>query len=490
MILPPETAPPFSGSPARFDPPGEDLSLPERRMPDPADQPLFCKALSEFRGVWHGQPAFFPEFGPKYGGGLATYPYQTRPMAVYAKAVNKTFFCWGGSLPDSDPRTRFWDFGPGGLLQMVSAYDHENGRLLDPVCVFDKWCADPHDNPALQMDPEGYLWLFSPSHGNWTTRSFIHKSVRPYDHTRWETVSDSPLFAYPQIWVDGRFGWMFFHTRYAKGRGLWIKFSSTGHTWSEPVPLADFGCGHYQVSCFDEASARLGLAFDYHPEPGGLDARTNLYFMQSFDGGRTFRTAEGGSVETPVLSRDHSCRVYDYEAEGKVVYLRDLRYTAEGEPVILYVTSRGHEPGPERGPHTWHLAGWSADAGWTIRTLFSSDNNYDHGELWIGEKDWRILAPTETGPQPYNPGGELALWVSKDQGRTWRCERRVTQSSRYNHTFCRVPVNAHPEFHSFWADGHAREPSESSLYFCDREGTAVRRMNRTPLAFTQGASEE
>jgi hypothetical protein len=474
------------GSPARFDPPGENPAIPERRMPEPAEQRLFCKPLPEFRGMWHGQPAFFPEYGPKYGGGLGTYPYQTRPMAVYAAAVNKTFFCWGGGLPDSDPRTRYWDFGEGGLLQMVSAFDHNTRRLLEPVCVFDKWCADPHDNPALQIDSDGTLWLFSPSHGEWTTRSFIHRSVRPYDHTAWETVRNQPLFAYPQPWVDKQFGWMLFHTLYAKGRGLWIQFSPDGFTWSGPESLADFGCGHYQVSFFDNNLRRLGFAFDYHPDPGGLDARTNLYYLESADGGRTFQTAGGDPVSTPVRTAVHPCRVHDYEVEGRVVYLRDLKYTAEGHPVILYVTSRGHEPGPAHGPHSWHLAKWSPHAGWSLHTLFESDNNYDHGELWIGAEDWRILAPTVTGPQPFNPGGEIALWISTDEGVHWRLERMVTKDSPYNHTFCRIPLNAHPQFHGFWADGNARTPSDSALYFCDRQGLSLQRMKTDALTFTEG----
>ena len=467
---------PFRGSPVRFNPPGENPAVAEKRMPNPMDQDCFCRVMPDFRGIWHGQPAFFPEYGPKYGGGLGTYPYQTRPMAVHAPAVNKTFFCWGGTTPESDPRTRAWDFGPGGLLQMVSAYDHGENRLLDPVCVFDKWCADPHDNPALQIDPEGHLWLFSPSHGEWTTRSFIHRSLRPYDFSAWETVSDGPLFAYPQPWVSPKHGWMMLHTEYHHGRGLRIKHSLDGRTWSASRKLADFGMGHYQVSGLDPRHERLGTAFDYHPPEGGLDARTNLYYLQSDDGGHTWTTADGEAQTLPIASPRSSCLVHAAEAEGKLVYLRDLKYTDEGWPVILYVTSKGHEPGPAQGPHAWNLSRWQPGHGWRRQVILESDNNYDHGELWIGPEDWRLLGPTEPGPQPYNPGGEIALWISRDRGENWRRERLVTRDSSRNHTFCRLPLNPHPDFHAFWADGDAREPSESRLYFCDRDGRRVRRM--------------
>ena len=42
-------------------------------------------------------------------------------------------------------------------------------------------------------------------------------------------------------------------------------------------------------------------------------------------------------------------------------------------------------------------------------------------------------------------------------------------SSPRNHTHARRPVAAHPDFLAFWADGHARKPSGSRLYFCARD---------------------
>jgi hypothetical protein len=34
-------------------------------------------------------------------------------------------------------------------------------------------------------------------------------------------------------------------------------------------------------------------------------------------------------------------------------------------------------------------------------------------------------------------------------------------------------LNAHPDFYLLWADGHARQPSDSCLYFTDRDGSAI-----------------
>jgi hypothetical protein len=53
---------------------------------------------------------------------------------------------------------------------------------------------------------------------------------------------------------------------------------------------------------------------------------------------------------------------------------------------------------------------------------------------------------------------------------------QLTHNSQYNHTYCRRPVNAAPDFYALWADGHGRELSPSRLYFTDRDGTHVWRL--------------
>ncbi len=448
-------------------------------MPDPSTQPVFCTRQDAYRGLWHGQtPLPDSPYAYKYSGGLGTYPYQTRPMAVYAQAVNRTFFCYGGTTPGNHKKPeRCWDFEPGNLLQMVSYFDHESGSFPEPVCVFDKWCADPHDNPALQIDPDGFLWLFSPSHGDWTTRSFIHRSRRPYDISDWETVCDGPLFAYPQPWISPEHGWCLVHVVYRDNhRGLHVKHSRDGRQWTSPRPLADMAAGHYGVSWADPQTGRIGLAFDYHPREGGLEARTNVNYMESLDWGRTWQTIEGKHLSLPQTDPAGPCLALDLASAGELNYLRDLKFDAQGYPVIAFVSSRGWHPGPESGPHQWNTLRWDGTC-WVRHAAMRCDNNYDHGELEIrADGAWQIIAPTEPGPQPGNPGGEVALWQSDDAGTSWHKIRDITSGSAQNHTFLRRPLDAHPDFAAFWADGHARQPSESRLWFCDATGEHVRQI--------------
>lgn len=458
-------------------------------MPAPADQPLFCTKDDGYRGIWHGQTPTEDEYVYKYSGGLGTYPNQHRPFAVYSAAAQKTFFCYGGTPRDSyrDP-ARFTgghaQYIEGQLLHMVSYYDHTTGTVPRPTILFDKWTGDAHDNPVIALDAAGYIWIFSPSHGDWTTPSFMHRSVEPYSIDRFETVSDDWLFAYPQPWyVPGR-GFIFMHTNYHEGRRfLYSASSPDGRTWSESRLLARAARGHYQISGVH--GDKVGTAFDYHPEEGGLEARTNIYYMESTDGGQTWQTAGGAAVTLPITEPDNPALVHDYEAEGLKAYIKDLVFDANGHPIIVYILTRGPYPGPQYGPRTWVTARWTG-AEWSLRPAMISDNHYDMGPLYIEPDGWRLIGPTEPGPQPHNPGGEMAVWFSPDEGETWDKLRTLTADSARNHTFARRPVDAHPDFYAFWADGDARQPSESHLYFTNRAGDAVWRL---PVTMTGDFAE-
>ena len=95
------------------------------------------------------------------------------------------------------------------------------------------------------------------------------------------------------------------------------------------------------------------------------------------------------------------------------------------------------------------------------------------GSVYVRGKEWVIIGPTEAGPQKWGTGGEMALWRSKDEGKSWVKVRNVTKNSLFNHSYARRPVNAHDDFYAFWADGDADHMSESKLYFTNRKGNKV-----------------
>ncbi|MCG3196238.1 MAG: BNR-4 repeat-containing protein [Candidatus Omnitrophica bacterium] len=446
-----------------------------------------------YRGIWYMNQPSGDEYVYKYSGGLGTYCADHQPFAVYRKEVERTFFCYGGTTPSSNQE----------LLHMVSYFDHKTGMVPRPTILLNKNTSDAHDNPVISVDSEGYIWVFSTSHGR-SRPSYIHRSREPYAIDSFELVSASfleqgrsaPLdnFSYMQAWHTGPNGFLCFFTRYGDpaARTLFRLTSRDGVHWGERVRLAAIAEGHYQISALGRA--RAGTSFNYHPKGKGLNWRTNLYYIESRDFGKTWTTVSGRTLELPLVEVENAALVEDYAAQGLLVYLMDITFDAMDRPVILFLTSKGYQSGPANDPRTWRTARWTV-ARWEILPVTSSDSNYDMGSLYIEEDGtWRIIGPTEKGPQPGNPGGEMAMWTSSDEGRNWRLAKPLTSGSARNHTYARRPVDAHPDFYALWADGHAREPSESSLYFCNRAGDVfllpmeMKEEMERPVPFRGGAS--
>jgi hypothetical protein len=423
------------------------------------------KTDSGYRGIWYSNQKTGDEYAFKYSGGMATYPQQHMPIAAYAPAADKTFFVYGGTVP-----------GNKTLLHMVSYFDHATGTVPRPRILFDKKTTDAHDNPTLTIDRSGFLWIFSNSHG--TSRpSFVHRSEKPYSIDSFRRVTKTN-FSYSQPWTLADGSLMLLHTKYdhggRRGRGLFWMTSPDGASWSDPAPLAHVDQGHYQVSWSD--GRRVATAFNYHPDPVGLNARTNLYYLETRDGGSSWQTVDGKPVKTPVTTADDPALVRDHHSKGLLVYLKHLQFDSAGRPVIVYLTSGGYEPGPSNDPRTWRLAHWNGQQ-WLHHDITTSDHNYDFGELYVDDESaWQLVAPTDPGAQPYGTGGQMVVWTSPDQGRTWRRTKTLTHDQQHNHTYARRPVPFHPGFALLWADGHARQPSESSLYYTDRGATHVWRL--------------
>ncbi len=411
-----------------------------------------------YRGIWYMNQSTGDDFKYKYSGGFATYPQQQEPIAIYSAAANKTFFCYGGSTGK-----------PKELAEMISYFNHATGQVPRPRIVMIKKTDDAHENPVLQVDDSGHLWVFCSTHGP-ANNSYIFRSVKPYSIDEFEQVTRTN-FSYSEPWYIPGEGFLFLHTRYKEGRRQlnWMA-SKDGREWSAPSLLAAVEMGHYQIS--NRHGGRVCTAFNYHPMKGGLNARTNLYYLETSDMGKSWRTAAGDAVTIPLTNKHNDAMVFDYESEHRLVYLKDINFDDAGRPVILYLTSAGFMPGPASGTREWFTAHWLGDH-WVRHSFTNSDHNYDFGSLYIESDQWRIIAPTEPGPQPNGTGGEMVMWTSSDEGANWTKTKQLTHNSEFNHTYARRPVDANPQFYSLWADGNPLERSESTLYFTDREGSHV-----------------
>lgn len=418
-----------------------------------------------FQGIWFtlGQKS---RYGDKYSGGLGTYTANHNPIAVYAPAVNKTFFVYGGARAE----------GERYLVSMAASYDHATGLLTKPVVVHDhRGVDDPHDNPSLMIAPDGRLWVFVAGRAK-VRPGHVYRSVTPYDTSAFEHVG-AWEFTYPQPMHFGEKGFLLFYTVYEyndkkiRNRNLFITRSADGVTWEKGRPLARLS-GSYQVS--GRSGDRIGTFFNRHPD-GDVNRRTDLYYLQSENLGDTWTTADGTPVATPLTQADNPARVRALSNEGKLMYGMDLNFDAEGRPVLLYLTSQGAQPGPDSGDREWWVSHWTGES-WRHVKLTTSTHNYDTGCLLIGADGWRVIGPTAQGPQPWGTGGEIEEWLSQDKGLTWSLSRQVTRASTSNHSYARRVSNGRSPFDVLWADGNPDILSPSHLYFFSAASGEVWRM--------------
>lgn len=423
-------------------------------------QSLNNKKTDGYRAIWFELGQKYPD-GDKYSGPLGTYTAKHVPLAIYSEKANKTFFVYGGTKSEDQ---RY-------LLCMIGEYDHSSGMVSKPTVVCDKkGVNDPHDNPSIMIDDQDYIWVFVSGRGRHRP-GFKFRSKKPLEIDEFEQITEEEM-TYPQP-RNSEYGYFHFFTKYTGVRQLYFETSKDGVNWTEDKMLAAIPVqegkksGHYQTSNIFDGKV-LGTFFNRHPN-GIVDRRTDLYYVQTSDFGKTWTTAAGEELEIPLVKQNSPARAIDYASQSRNLYLKDMEFDLNGNPVCLYIRSYSHEPGKRGGPYEWCVSKWNGKEWETIKVT-ESDHNYDMGSLYISNEDWKIVGPTEPGPQKWGVGGELALWKSKDQGETWTKEKLITENSKMSHAYVRKPVNFKAPFCFFWADGHSHEFSKSELYFGDFEG--------------------
>jgi hypothetical protein len=423
-------------------------------------QGLANTKMEGYRGIWFELNQKYA-YGDKYSGALGTYTAKHIPLAIYAQEVDKTFFVYGGTCQE-DKRY---------LLCMIGEYNHQTAMVSKPTVVYDKQgIEDPHDNPSMLIDEDGYIWVFISGRGR-IRPGFKYRSLKPYDISAFEQISEEEM-TYPQPWISDK-GFFHFFTKYTGVRQLYFETSKDGMEWTEDQMLAAIpvhegeNSGHYQVSnCFE--GKVVATFFNRHPN-GIVDRRTDLYYIQSDDFGLSWTSADGEKLDLPLIAQTSPARVVDYASQSKNVYLKDMGFDSKGNPACLYIRSYGHEPGPRSSPYEWCVTKWDGES-WRTSVVSTSDHNYDMGSLYISEEKWSIVGPTENGPQAWGVGGEIAIWQSTDEGDNWEKSLTLTGNSELSHSYVRRPVNFQEPFCFFWADGHSHLYSKSELYFGNFKG--------------------
>ncbi|MCV2885527.1 BNR repeat-containing protein [Aestuariibacter sp. AA17] len=413
-----------------------------------------------YQGLWYELPQYFGEDKvPKYSGAMGTATTKHRPLAIYSDKHNKTFFTYGGLDPAK----------PSQMAIYVGCYNHSNKRLCsNPTLVTVKPnVLDQHDNASILIDKDGYIWVYV-SGRNTSRPGLVYKSRYQGSISVFDQVTSTPypaLFAYPQPWLTETNGKVLLHTQYTNGRELYI---TQNNTTTKMVKG-----GHYAISYTD--GDRIVMAYNSHVN-NHPDYRTNVYFMESFDGGRTWKNRFGDALPLPLEQFDSRAALRDgYRNTGYFTYLKDIKINQNGEAVVLFTVSKTADPTNFTHRRSLIKVIVHRDGRLSITTVGSADvvhgrfeENHNYSSAMIDSLTGHVFA---TG---YEAGYSMRDRAGGNIYRFWgnvMSGIQVTYDHMQHHNFLRdvykKTPNSASDFSMFWASGHPTDntiPSQLHYY--------------------------
>lgn len=377
---------------------------------------------------------------PKYSGNLSTYTAKHYPVAV-KHTDGMVYFVYSGPVKlensssfatstngNTTTSANFKVSGKSRTLGIYAAkYNPANDTVSQPVLVHTKFTDDPHDNAVINIGGDGHIYVLiagrgysrgailyrSASPGSIDSFSGTHTSVNAagmtvnnnsispdnYNYSSFDTGFGIEGIAYPKMfWIDSDGGYFrLIYTVYRDNSGVDERNIFTARlnvngtnpaTLSHVTRIAGFK-GHYVV-----ANARgddIVLAFNVHLN-NSVDKRTNIYYMHSSNGGKTWQNANNTTISSALVTESAldqvAAREYYHNGQNvsRRIYLKDINFSGTGnnkKPIILYVGSVGSTSDKPSTSIDHYLAKSYFDgSSWTQARISNDvDHNYSSGML-------------------------------------------------------------------------------------------------------------
>jgi hypothetical protein len=296
------------------------------------------------RGMWYKHGSSIGDSGyPSYSGNLATATNKTMPIAVKAND-NNIYYTYSTC---EEGKYKIWV-----------------ARGNDNHIIFRSDYCDQHDNAAIRVDNNGYIFVAKAARGSWR-KSFLYKSVNPYDITEFKVI-DSGYKAYPQLWSMGMV-----YTKYnGHLRETWIMANNCEKKLASG--------GHYVVSYYD---GKFIHVFSNWHKNGDLNNRGGVYYMRSANG-CNWQDANGNALTLPLEPDSNETRVKAHN--GEMIYLKDVKVDERG-PVLLFAKSTTWNP--TQGTRELY----EIDSYGNETYITNQNHNYD-GAAYFGNNSQFIVA--------------------------------------------------------------------------------------------------
>jgi len=351
---------------------------------------------------------------------------------------------------------------------MISVYDHATkqwGPLLK-AGTSPLGDTDTHGAPSMLIDKEGYIHLFFGSHGG---KQMYVKSRKPEDITDWvEMPPVAGNITYPNA-VGLETGETVMIGRFGGHVSPWGELSSTdgGKTWSAPRAVVDYRPhGIYGATTVgsDNKTLHFGWCFqnkrisDKHAFMDVIRKRQNWWtgvwderhhaFYAMRDEKGVWRNVQGEELKTPINLEQsfEKCLVYrgDWPEHGQHPIVEvDLNNL----PCLTFIN--GRLPG-DRKPWTADTVTYDQNFArfdgkqWNVSSITQTDSMWDIGQaVFFGPAKGQIDVYLVAEGSRINGknttfgrwGGDIQLWRSMDDGKTWKKQAAVPPFLRSGRLF-------------------------------------------------------
>lgn len=341
-----------------------------------------------------------------------------------------------------------------GYFNQTRSFDHASG-VWSNTFTLNKG-VDNHARPVLMIDHQGYLHAIMSGHSS----PVMHRqSIRPNDATGWTEAMPAGSGTYPVV-ACGPDGTLYLTLRASdqwNGVDLYRKAPDGPWTFADKLIVRDEqypGYAGYQNGIGWAPDGTMHMVFDFYESIHTWEARgihQAVCAMQSKDGGRSWRKADGTPIELParpegmdILVRDTNVR---YGPLPPPVLLAQgcIAVDSDGTPHIFYIN---HMNKPGELIHAYTGGGQ-----WNQRPVDTLEKAYPgmrlthcRGALTIAEDDtlyallelvplddrWLDGKPTRDMNFDEKPERRLVRLISRDRGATFEVESVIEPGIMFN----------------------------------------------------------
>jgi hypothetical protein len=315
-------------------------------------------------------------------------------------AERRTHVVWHDYTPDpGGPAVgRGWQ-GRRNSAAMVRTFHHVSGEWSEAFEIGPG--VDNHNNPALVADSSGILHVVYGSH---ESPLFYRHSLRPNDASEWSAeIRCGRGLTYASLTCDAEDVLRFTARErdYENLKRYLVCYEKhPGEDWERVARIVDSRRTNYTnfgncLSVDDDGHLHLSFSV-YAPE---ISAGRCVGYLHSDDGGRSWQTASGSTVELPIPEHEGPEDIYVRRGDDVRLLNGNIAVGPDGTPWVFYA-----ERTPERRWRPW-LAHLTGDGWETIDLLphlpesmraggaFGVVSVTDGGELWFVTSG-RVLKPS------------------------------------------------------------------------------------------------